>query len=270
MDQHRRRYCIWVCLMGLLGLGGMAEGGCMEARKCCKGRDLTCVSKGWRMDREYGTCFCDQVCTSTKDCCHDYTQACPARSCVVSEWSHWSGCAIQCSPTYRVRRRQVLQEPENGGEPCPNLEEKAGCLEYFTNQGIECGHLHVPAFITTSEYNKERRRRAVPTDWASHTEDPGYCVEFRIESFSPACLTEDRPHARWMLYIRGGYTVCVTCQPPAMNIRNHRCYGDGTDANRDQILHWQAVGNGKCYGTWQKVRELEICSCPIVHSFIFT
>ncbi|XP_056378127.1 somatomedin-B and thrombospondin type-1 domain-containing protein isoform X2 [Hyla sarda] len=193
-----------------------------------------------------------------------------ARACVVGEWSHWSGCAVQCSPTYRVRRRQVLQEAENGGEPCPNLEEKAGCLEYFTNQGIECGHLHVPAFITTSEYNKERRRRAVPIDWASHTEDLGYCVEFQIESFSPACMREDRPHARWMLYIRDSYTVCVACQHPAMNVRNHRCYGDGTDASKDQILQWQAVGNSKCYGTWRKVREVETCSCPIVHSFIFT
>lgn len=58
-----------------------------------------------------------------------------------------------------------------------------------------------------------------------------YCVEFQIESLSPACLIEDRPHARWMLYLREGYTVCVACQHPAMHIRNHRCYGDGSDAN---------------------------------------
>ncbi|XP_063779990.1 somatomedin-B and thrombospondin type-1 domain-containing protein [Pseudophryne corroboree] len=266
----RQSCCAWVLLMGLLGLGGWAEGGCLKAGKCCKGRDMTCVSKGWWLGKVYRTCFCDQVCQTTGDCCYDYTQACPARACIVGEWSHWSGCANQCTPSYRLRRRQVLQEAENSGEPCPNLEEKAGCLEYLTHQGTECGHLHVPAFITTFEYNKERKRRAVSSDWASHTEDSGYCVEFQIESLSPACLTEHRPHARWMLYLREGYTVCVACQHPAMNIRNHRCYGDSSDADGNQVLHWQAVGNDKCRGSWRRVREVENCSCPMVHTFIFT
>lgn len=40
----------------------------------------------------------------------------------------------------RVRRRLVQQEPQNGGAPCPALEERAGCLEYSTPQGQDCGH----------------------------------------------------------------------------------------------------------------------------------
>lgn len=32
------------------------------------------------------------------------------------------------------------QEPLNGGAPCPPLEEKAGCLEYSSSQGQDCGH----------------------------------------------------------------------------------------------------------------------------------
>lgn len=65
-----------------------------------------------------------------------------ALPCVVGEWSHWSGCAEQCQPHLRIRRRYVQQEPRNGGEPCPVLEEKAGCLEYLTYQGEDCGHEH--------------------------------------------------------------------------------------------------------------------------------
>ncbi|XP_053571100.1 somatomedin-B and thrombospondin type-1 domain-containing protein [Bombina bombina] len=261
---------VWMLLIGLVEMSGLVKAGCMEVGKCCKGRDMSCVSQGWRMDRIYGTCFCDQACKLTGDCCYDYRQACPARACVVGEWSHWSGCANQCEPTMRVRQRQVKQEPENGGDPCPPLEEKAGCLEYFTQQGKDCGQSHVPAFITTFEYNKERRKRALSADWASHTEDSGYCVEFQIESLSRDCIDEVRPYARWMQYLREGYTVCVTCQIPAMNIKNHRCYGDGSDADRKKILHWQAVGNSRCQGTWRKLRESENCSCPTVHSFIFT
>ncbi|KAM9308047.1 somatomedin-B and thrombospondin type-1 domain-containing protein [Gastrophryne carolinensis] len=261
---------MWMIMVGLLGLPSLAEAGCLEARRCCKGRDLTCVSEGWRMDRTHGTCFCDQLCQSAMDCCYDYPQACPARPCVVGEWSHWSGCENKCAPTFRARRRNVLQEQENGGEPCPHLEEKAGCLEYHTQQGVECGHSYMPAFITTSEYNKARRKRTLSPAWTFHTEDTGYCVEFLIESLSPACMTEEREHARWMIYLREGYTVCVSCQHPAMNIRNHRCYGDGSDANEKQILHWQAVGNNQCHGTWRKVRQSDHCSCHPVHNFIFT
>lgn len=58
--------------------------------------------------------------------------------CVVSQWSVWSGCAEPCKTTYRVRRRHVIQEPRNGGEVCPPLEERAGCVEYWTEQGTEC------------------------------------------------------------------------------------------------------------------------------------
>ncbi|XP_029447331.1 somatomedin-B and thrombospondin type-1 domain-containing protein [Rhinatrema bivittatum] len=254
----------------LLDVWDRAEGGCARAGKCCPGREPRCLSKGWRSSGHYGTCYCDEACALAADCCHDYARTCPALPCVVSEWSHWSGCADQCKPTLRMRTRTIQQEPQNGGEPCPALEEKAGCLEYVTYQGQNCGHSYVPAFITTAEYDKERKRRALSPAWETHTEDTGYCVEFQIESLSHYCMVENRPYARWMQYLREGYTVCVACQHLAMNIANHRCSGDGRDSDRDRILHWQAVGNPQCQGTWKKIQQVEQCSCPLVHSFIFT
>ncbi|KAK1173829.1 somatomedin-B and thrombospondin type-1 domain-containing protein-like [Acipenser oxyrinchus oxyrinchus] len=253
-----------VLLAALLWLSSLAEGGC--SAKCCKGRDPTCSSTDWRMDRVFGTCFCDGTCKLIGDCCYDYTQECPAQSCTVSEWSTWSGCALQCKPTYRVRIRSIEREPMNGGDPCPALEEKAGCLEYINYQGQYCAHTHGPAFITTLEYNKERRKR----DLSIESDAAGYCMEFKLESLSQQCTTETRPYARWMQYLREGYTVCVICQPPAMNRDSHSCQGDGTDFDRNKILHWQAVGNSRCRGTWKKVQRVEQCSCPVVHSFVFT
>lgn len=58
-----------------------------------------------------------------------------AVSCVVSEWTQWSGCAEPCRATVRRRSRIVLQEPLNAGKPCPHLEEHAGCAEYWSKQG---------------------------------------------------------------------------------------------------------------------------------------
>ncbi|XP_060678754.1 somatomedin-B and thrombospondin type-1 domain-containing protein isoform X3 [Hemiscyllium ocellatum] len=207
-----------VLLAGLLWFSDIAEAGCSESQKCCNGRDHTCSSIGWTMNRVYGTCYCDQACRSTGDCCYDYIETCPG-----------------------------------------------------------------PAFISTAAYNKERRKLAAFED----KEIPGYCTEFTIESLSFHCTVENRSFARWMQYLREGYTVCVTCQPPAMNSHNHRCHGDGANDNgniqyldsglirrgqimRTHVFQWQAVGNPQCRGTWRKVREVAECSCPIVHSFIFT
>lgn len=69
---------------------------------------------------------------------HSLFLTAPVIPCVVSQWSAWSGCAEPCKTTYRVRRRHVIQEPQNGGETCPALEERAGCVEYWTEQGTEC------------------------------------------------------------------------------------------------------------------------------------
>ncbi|XP_077023107.1 somatomedin-B and thrombospondin type-1 domain-containing protein isoform X2 [Tamandua tetradactyla] len=197
---------LWMALCALARLWPGALAGCAEAGRCCPGRDPACFARGWRLDRVYGTCFCDQACSLTGDCCFDYARACPARPCLVGEWSPWSGCADQCKPTNRVRRRSVLQEPQNGGTPCPPLEERAGCLNYATLQGQDCGHSFVPAFITTSAFNKERTRQAASPQWSTDIEDAGYCMEFKTESLTHHCALENRPLTRWMQYLREGYT----------------------------------------------------------------
>ncbi|XP_036742134.2 somatomedin-B and thrombospondin type-1 domain-containing protein [Manis pentadactyla] len=260
---------LWMALCALARLWPGALAGCAEVGRCCPGRDPACFVRGWRLDRVYGTCFCDQACRLTGDCCFDYARACRARPCVVGEWSPWSGCADRCKPTVRVRRRPVQQEPRNGGAPCPPLEERAGCLEYSTPQGHDCGRSFVPAFITASAFSKERTRQAASPHWSTDTEDTGYCMEFKTESLTHHCAMENRPLTRWMQYLREGYTVCVDCQPPAMNSVSLRCSGDGLDSDGNQTLHWQAIGNPRCQGTWKKVRRVDQCSCPVVHSFVF-
>ncbi|KAK6319461.1 hypothetical protein J4Q44_G00106720 [Coregonus suidteri] len=87
---------IYSCVVLLVFLLVPSEAGCQDTGFCCTGHDRSCVSKGWRADRSYGTCYCDQACTSTLDCCHDYELACPAVSCVED-----AGCA-----EYRNHHRQ--------------------------------------------------------------------------------------------------------------------------------------------------------------------
>lgn len=68
----------WAALLALLALPRrVAAGGCAAHGLCCPGRDPTCLSTGRRPDGAHGPCYCDQACTRTLDCCHDYADACP-------------------------------------------------------------------------------------------------------------------------------------------------------------------------------------------------
>ncbi|KAJ8279733.1 hypothetical protein COCON_G00067990 [Conger conger] len=254
------RVCL-ALLAALLGTCRLAEGGCQG--KCCQGSDRSCTVTDWRMDRVFGTCYCDDTCQRTKDCCFDYPTVCPAQPCVVSQWSHWSGCVEKCRQAMRVRRRQVEQQARNSPYICPPLEERAGCMDYVNHQGEHCAP--GPALITAAEFGAKRPKY----DMYGEPLDPGYCVEFKMEWLSPYCAVENRHHTRWMQYLREGYTVCVACQPPAMNNHSHGCQGDGTATDRDSLLQWQAVGSPRCRGTWKKLQRQERCGCPQVHSFVF-
>ncbi|XP_030634279.1 somatomedin-B and thrombospondin type-1 domain-containing protein [Chanos chanos] len=256
-------FCVLACLGTLLP---RTECGCQDAGFCCSGRNRSCVSTGWRTDRSYGTCYCDQTCLLTLDCCHDYDLACPAVSCVVSEWSMWSGCAEPCRATVRLRQRQVVREPRNGGQPCPPLQQSAGCAEYQQNQQ-HCLRSLVPALITAGGYGNARKKRQV----SDSQEATGYCVEFEVTSLMSGCQQSVSEHTRWMQYLREGHQVCVECQPPALAPGQRYCSGDGEkmDENSGQSLQWQAVGNSRCRGLWRRVRRREACTCPTVHSFLF-
>ncbi|XP_011364290.2 somatomedin-B and thrombospondin type-1 domain-containing protein-like isoform X1 [Pteropus medius] len=233
--------------------------GCAALGRCCPGRDLTCAARG------PPRCFCDQACGAVRDCCADYARACPAVSCVVAEWSGWSRCVKPCQVSYRVRQRQVLQEPRNGGALCPPLEEQAGCVEYRSRQGAECLQSLLPALITIGGYGKERKKQGV----AKELETVGYCVQFRLGPIPGSCRQVRAPHAQWMKYLAQGHMVCVRCEWPAQDIRSRRCYGDGGEAAGNQLLLWQAAGHPRCQGTWERLGQLRDCSCPEVHSLIF-
>ncbi|KPP75368.1 somatomedin-B and thrombospondin type-1 domain-containing protein-like [Scleropages formosus] len=169
--------------------------------------------------------------------------------CRVSQWSSWSGCSQQCHPAFRHRKRHIEKEPSNSGDACPPLEERAGCLEYLDRQGRNCALALVNISTSISLLS--------------------YCVEFKMVSLTSHCAADGQPHLRWTQYLREGYTVCVACQPPAMQEPDRSCQGDGATSGRDELLHWQAVDNPHCRGTWSRVRMLERCACPQVHHFVF-
>ncbi|NXT26863.1 SBSPO protein, partial [Syrrhaptes paradoxus] len=94
--------------------------------RCCPGRNNACWAPGTHRAR----CYCDSYCERTGDCCEDYQAACrrAAVGCAVGPWGPWSGCSSSCGVGSRARSRQVTVPPRHGGQPCPDLKQRRGCL----------------------------------------------------------------------------------------------------------------------------------------------
>ncbi|XP_025751312.1 somatomedin-B and thrombospondin type-1 domain-containing protein isoform X1 [Manacus vitellinus] len=105
------------CLVG-------ATGSCRH--RCCPGRNNVC----WAPSARRAHCYCDSYCQRTGDCCQDYHATCrrAAVGCSVGPWGPWSGCSSPCGVGSRARSRQVTVPPRHGGEPCPDLKQRRGCL----------------------------------------------------------------------------------------------------------------------------------------------
>jgi hypothetical protein len=51
------------------------------------------------------------------------------QDCVVDSWTDWSTCSSPCSSGVQKQYRSVSTEPEDGGLPCPTLEDPRNCNE---------------------------------------------------------------------------------------------------------------------------------------------
>ncbi|KAK1901022.1 Somatomedin-B and thrombospondin type-1 domain containing protein [Dissostichus eleginoides] len=242
-----------LCLSVAFFLVDPCQSGCRETGQCCPGRDPSCSSKGWRSDRTFGTCYCDQACVSTLDCCHDYDSACPALSCVVSEWTAWSGCAEPCRATVRRRSRAILQGPLNAGTPCPHLEEHAGCAEYWSQQG-NCPNPPVPALIISGGYGNARKKRDIP-DSSDITGVPA--------ERGPTHSVDAAPE---------GGAPCVCRVPAARSL----CWTDtlcrrwrGRRRGKKTVTPVAGGGKPSMQGCVEACGEDGGLLCPTAHSFLF-
>uniref|UniRef100_F7AU27 Somatomedin-B and thrombospondin type-1 domain-containing protein-like n=1 Tax=Monodelphis domestica TaxID=13616 RepID=F7AU27_MONDO len=177
--------------------------------------------------------------------CAELGRCCPGRdlTCVFRDWAEAAGPSLGTQLCY------CDQECITARDCCPDYTSVCP----------------VPALITTGAFRNGRKKRAL----AYERKSTGYCVMFRLVTIAVGCLQTRAPYTQWMRYLTQGHTVCVFCEPPALDMKSLRCYGDGKGSRGDQLLQWQAVGNPSCRGTWKKFQQLEACSCPAVHNFLF-
>ncbi|KFW81612.1 Somatomedin-B and thrombospondin type-1 domain-containing protein, partial [Manacus vitellinus] len=91
--------------------------------RCCPGRNNVC----WAPSARRAHCYCDSYCQRTGDCCQDYHATCRR----AGEWHrawHWPGRGTPAWAAALGGGRQVTVPPRHGGEPCPDLKQRRGCL----------------------------------------------------------------------------------------------------------------------------------------------
>lgn len=149
LNKQTDKYLIWLYLICYLFLTDnyylFIEATCRSPigdPKCCIGKKPNCYgyseNDGSKSMTDYRyvitnkTCFCDEHCVVTNDCCPDYHELCDPRTvdCEVNEWGPWTSCSQPCGQGWKVRRRSILKRPGLGGKRCPTLEERRSCYNY--------------------------------------------------------------------------------------------------------------------------------------------
>ncbi|XP_017590481.1 PREDICTED: SCO-spondin isoform X6 [Corvus brachyrhynchos] len=81
-----------------------------------------------------------------------------AVGCAVGPWGPWSGCSSPCGVGSRARSRQVTVPPRHGGDPCPDLKQRRGCLGQHPTCGTaKAALLPEVAKILPSSFSQDLR-----------------------------------------------------------------------------------------------------------------
>lgn len=246
---------------------------CREADLCCPGQNNTCFVFGRRVDRSFSSkrCYCDSNCIIMGDCCMDYHHHCKSTDCKVAEWGEWTVCDNPCGYGTRRRIRQIEVPADNGGVHCPVLKQRRACVDYKeevcaqnrveeqAEEKAERGRilpLEFGRYRTLKKYDPWKGiLKNLYSKYFNHIfSRPTYRAQFRVTATRPGCEKSD-----WASVLHVNTTVCVECQPVAMNKEiGMRCHGHG-------VIHentaWKAVDVPHCHGTWEMISPHEDDHC---------
>ncbi|XP_037231098.1 somatomedin-B and thrombospondin type-1 domain-containing protein-like isoform X2 [Falco rusticolus] len=177
----------------------------------------------------------------------------PARpaavGCTVGPWGPWSRCSSPCGVGSKARSRQVTVPPQHGGEPCPDLKQRRGCL----GEHPTCGTAKEVAKILPDSFSRDFRDPWRRAGRLLLEEPSGYCGYFRLTQVGPLC------HGRaWSRRLRRDKQVCVKCRGGTSHRRPH-CIGHGLQGAR---TFWVAASVLGCQGSWVQEGLRQGCACP--------
>ncbi|XP_039258926.1 somatomedin-B and thrombospondin type-1 domain-containing protein-like [Styela clava] len=244
----------WSCMLTITLLSfvtqfSSVDGGCMDTGICCPGRNNSC-----RFTLQLQTCYCDEFCSKSEDCCDDYDYFCRKQDCVLTYWTEWSECSGRCSKGRQERTRSIHIPASSGGEPCGRRSQVRTC--YDTSRS--CQKKEVALLLPT--YYKSYRNRPNKYFTIENVKRPSYCIRYYLKYISPYC----RYNTPWHM-MNVGDLVCVECDDIAMN-KEGFCKG----ANTKSSGSWRGIATQNCYGTWKVESGIEEnCECGHKHGYDF-
>ena len=115
-----RNFAILVAAALSVSAVSSAAGSCRDERKCCPGRDSSCVVNGLdpyqavRYREPTKPCYCDEGCLETGDCCADYKAFCSVEGELIlrilsfqTELSNAQRPSVQFNQIYLDRSQRV-------------------------------------------------------------------------------------------------------------------------------------------------------------------
>ncbi|KAM7089831.1 uncharacterized protein J5F26_011855 isoform 2-T3 [Ciconia maguari] len=156
-----------------------------------------------------------------------------AVGCVVGPWGPWSRCSSPCGVGSKARSRQVTVPPRHGGEPCPDLKQRRGCL----GEHPTCGTAKEVAKILPDSFSWDfwdpwRRAGLLLSEEPSGSPLPSYCGYFRLTQVGPPCRGQ-----AWSRQLHRDKRVCVECRGDTSHRRPH-CTGHGLQGARLAAHPW--------------------------------
>ncbi|CAL1537059.1 unnamed protein product [Lymnaea stagnalis] len=235
---------------------------CGEAAMCCQGQNNTCFVFGQRVDRsdDSSRCYCDSNCLIMGDCCMDYHHTCKSVDCQVGDWEEWTTCDNPCGYGTRKRTRDVTQYPDNGGSHCPVLKQRRACVgfeaevcsqnligEQAEEKAEQARILPIEFGIYRTEKKYDPWKGILKNLYAKYFNEiftrATYRGKYQITSTHHGC-----ENSEWASILKANTSVCVECQPVAMNREiGMRCLGHGV---YNAETAWKAVDVPHCHGTW--------------------
>jgi len=254
----------------LAAISVKGEGSCAAAKKCCSGQNTDCAVTHDLNFISSQPCYCDHGCLDMGDCCHDFKDYCGVIDCKLGEWSEWSDCSTDCGHGTSTRTRSIIHPPANGGRECLDMDQSRSCRvnhgcserKKDTVSAIRETAMLLPRKWSSKKKTKKYDVRQNLKTYVEKINKAEYCVVFKIEKASKACLDHKDT---WEL--RRGNEICVSCESKAVREKlGGRCSGHGVF---DKQTRFKAVVHSTCHGRWQRIRMEEDCPCTSGPAFIF-
>lgn len=183
--------------------------------------------------------------------------------CVYGAWGAWETCSRACGSGMTSRERVLTEGP---AEVCTHLTHVRSCFgrtcQVDTQLVVKETATLLPGKFSSHRNKKEYEVRSNLKNFTEEENADLYCVRYHVVQAARACLLGQ---VEWTGLQQGG-EVCALCTSKAVREADGGCVGSGLEG---RITAFKMLLHTRCYGSFRKLRDMDLCDCDETSSFIF-